>query len=175
VISGVPEAWENFMLATHNSQLATLLPWQAALDRVLRSWAGTPWRAGQCCKGSHGGVDCFFFLVGVLDELHGITAPRPPRLPQDTSINNRPLATAALKRGLARYPCTTLSEEAILQPGDVAIVRKPSVHPDTLQHGMIVGADRQLWHSCTQGVCFTSMAGWVRREAYRLTDREKWK
>lgn len=144
--------------------------WQTRLDSVLRSWSGTPWMKGQCCKGR--GVDCWFFVVGVLDELYRITPPLPPRLPLDTAINNRPGAVAAIKSLTDRYP--TSKAVGDVEPGDVVIVRNPATRWGTLQHAMIVGLNSQFWHAGTGGVGFTSLVGWSVERIFRPLNKETW-
>lgn len=151
----------------------TLPPWQQRLDSILREWDGTPWMAGQACKGR--GADCRYFLMGVLDELYGITEPLPPRLPQDTSANNRALAVASVRQISTRYPCRVATGETI-EPGDVLIVSRPATHEETLEHGMIVGVGDPLpvWHCGSAGVCFTALTGSVVKIIFRPLNKERW-
>lgn len=148
--------------------------WQKRLDSVLRSWQYTPWAPGQCCRGR--GVDCRFFIMAVLDELFGITEPLPPRLPQDTGINNRIIALNSIRQITGRYPCRPMDREPP-EAGDILIVRRPNSAGDAMPHGMIVGVGNPLpiWHSSSgMGVCYSSLAGWAIAHAFRPLNKESW-
>jgi cell wall-associated NlpC family hydrolase len=144
----------------------------AALDRVLRSWLGTPWRAGQCGRGQ--GVDCRYFIVAVLDELCRIETPRPPRLPQDSGVNGHDRAWQAIRELAERYQCRTLAAGEAPEPGDVLILRRASQHADALQHGMIFGPRGEVWHAGLRGVMFTALAGWNIRLGFRPAGKDQW-
>jgi cell wall-associated NlpC family hydrolase len=151
-----------------------MMTWQERLDSVLRSWIGTPWRAGQCMKGAAGGVDCRYFVIGVMDELYGITAPLPARLPQDTSSNNPPLAASSIREIVERYGGRFLKPDEILEPGDGLIVREPGTHAEKLQHGMICGLRNEVWNCSFPRVGYTSMAGWQIVRRFRPPNKESW-
>lgn len=149
--------------------------WDQRLNSVLRSWLGTPWCKGQCVRGI--GIDCFYFVTAVLDELHGITAELPPRLPMDTAQNNRPLALATVRAFTNRYPCEVLRDVPI-ESGDMLIGRRGQSHDETFQHAMIVGPEPvpQLWH-CPgpgHGVCYSPQAPWIVVQILRPTEKTKW-
>jgi cell wall-associated NlpC family hydrolase len=150
-------------------------PYHARLDAVLRSWRGTPFAAGQCCRGR--GADCRFFVVAVLDELHGVTAPKPRRLPLDVRWNNPPGRLAALREFTGRYPCRPLrvGREAY-EPGDALVVCRPGQDPDRAHHLAIVGVGdpAPLWHAGLGGVTFTSLTHYRVGHGFRFTNRESW-
>jgi hypothetical protein len=110
-----------------------------------------------------------------MDELHGVTAPLPPRLPQDTGINNRAFARRTVMQIMGRYPSRLLASGERPEPGDVLILRRHDQAADALQHAMIVGANHEVWH-CGRagGVCFSSIAGWTIQMAFRPTQKTKW-
>jgi hypothetical protein len=122
------------------------------------------------------GVDCRFFAMGVMDELYGITEPLPPRLPQDTATNNRPLAVEAIRQISDRYPCRVLGNDESAEPGDVLVVRRPNTHADSMHHLMIQGPGNPapIWHAFKYGVCFTTLIGWERRMIFRPLKKENW-
>ncbi len=150
-----------------------MITWQEKLDAVLRSWQGTPFSSGQCCRGR--AVDCRYFVVGVLDELHGTTAPLPRRMPPDTATHNRPGAVAALREMIDRWPSKNLDvKRDALEPGDVVIVRPPRSHRDTLKHAMIVGLNGTVWHASMAGVGYSVLDGRVVAHAFRPLGKERW-
>ena len=150
-------------------------PWVARLDAVLRTWLHTPFAAGQCCRGR--GADCRFFAVGVLDELYGVTIPKPRRLPLDVGWNNLPGRLAALREFTGRYPCRPLhlSREQP-EPGDVLIVSRPGRDPDRAHHAAIVGVGEPvpLWHAGMAGVSFTSLAAYRCTRGFRMLEKDRW-
>ena len=151
----------------------SLPAWQIRLNQILQSWKGTPWGAGQCCRGK--GVDCRYFVMGVLDELYGITDPLPPRLSQDTSKNNRTLAIAAVTQISKRYPCTMNSGDE-LEPGDVIIARSPDAAAETLQHALIIGVGEPvpIWNASSGGVGYTSLSNWIVTASFKTLNKETW-
>jgi cell wall-associated NlpC family hydrolase len=150
-------------------------PWHRRLDAVLHSWDRTPFAAGQCCKGR--GADCRYFVVGVLDELYGVTAPRPKRLPLDTGWNNHPSRIAALREFTGRYPCRPLHPgREPYEPGDVLVVCRPGGPTEHAHHAAIVGVGEPvpLWHAGNGGVAFTSLVAYRVGHAFRLLNKESW-
>ncbi len=146
--------------------------WQNRLETVLRSWEGTPWAAGQCCPGR--GVDCRYFVCGVLDELYQIRSPLPPRKPLDTAIHNRDGAVTALRQLIDRYPSETIPVDSAFEPGDVLIVRPPLAHDQTLKHAIIIGPGGRAWHAGRGGVSYIAIAGWAVTHAFRPLEKQRW-
>lgn len=131
---------------------------QARLAQVLASWDGTPYFAGQRCKGV--GVDCIRFVVAVLDELAG-TRTVVRVLPGDVAHHAPALAFEALSRQLGLMPCSPVLD-GVLEPGDVVATGPLDGGPG---HALIVGPERlQAWHAADgQGVCRTGLGvlGWM--------------
>lgn len=148
--------------------------WIDRLDRVCRSWAGTPWQAGQCHRGT--AVDCVRFVDAVLMELHGQPLPPLTRLPQDLPLHDRRGVIRAVRRMCRRYPSQTLRGDTKLElePGDVLIVgrgRAPG-------HVGIVGKDtRMLWHALYgHHVCQSPVRvpGGIVLRVFRPTQKQSW-
>lgn len=152
-----------------------LAAWQTELDRVLQSWAHphTPWMAGQQLKGV--GVDCVRFVVGVMDELHGVNLPAIPRLPQDMSLHDRAGAMRVARAIEERYPHLVVGDGR-LEPGDV-LVRKIGAGGGP-GHVMIMGVrPGEVWHATSGvGVVRASMAFPTDSllHVWRPTEREHW-
>ena len=144
------------------------------LDSILRSWLGTPWASGQCCRGR--GVDCRMFVCAALDELYGIKTPKPARIPRDTGSNNLPAAQAMTRTLMERFPIERVASAAEFQPGDILIVNRRGASRAAMQHLMIVGVGTPtpVWHAGLIGVCYTALAGWTVAHAYRPQFRERW-
>lgn len=130
--------------------------WQQALERVLLSWQGTPWMAGQCCRGR--GVDCVRFVVAVLDELHHYEGDAVPRLPQDMSLHDRAGAMRVVKLIERRWPNRILAVGEAIEPGDVVVIRTSAAGGPG--HVLIAGVKpAELWHATSMvGVVRTSLA-----------------
>jgi hypothetical protein len=129
--------------------------------RVLESWLGTRYMPGQLMKGV--GVDCRYFLVGVMDEMYRIPAdlPLPPRLDPWIAHHDRDAAVRATRAVMSRWPCSVMRgwTHDDLEPGDVVLIRRSTrtllADPG---HVMLVGVrPRELWHSdgTSDGVCRT--------------------
>ena len=148
--------------------------YHARLDDVLRSWQDTPYVRGACCRGR--GVDCRGLVVGVLDELYGITAPHPARRSPTTAVHDHAGAVVALREITDRYPCRPLHVgREPTEPGDVLVVRLPGQHARTLAHAMIAGGDgRSLWHAGAAGVCYTALTDQAVTHAFRTLDKDRW-
>jgi cell wall-associated NlpC family hydrolase len=155
--------------------LSMIPAWQTRLQRVLMSWQGTPWVAGQQCRGK--GVDCVRFVVAVLDELHGAALPPVQRLPQDAALHDRAGMMAVAHGIRQRYPHEVIEPRAErIEPGDVVVFRVGAQSGPG--HVAIAGSegDRELWHACRgTGVARTSAAAssgilWI----WRPTRKESW-
>ncbi len=149
--------------------------WYAYLDAVLRSWLGTPFAAGQACKGR--GADCRYFVVGVLDELYGVTVPRPRRLPLDVGWNNLPGRLAALREFTGRYPLRPIHVgREPFEAGDVLVVCRPGRDPARAHHAAILGPGDPLplWHAGMAGVSYTSLAPYRVGHGFRPLNKESW-
>jgi cell wall-associated NlpC family hydrolase len=154
--------------------------WQVRLQTELELWRGTPWVAGQQCRGR--GVDCVRFVVAVLDPLHRAESlAELPRLPQDMAWHDR---EGAFRTALAierRYPHTIIDPRPeLIEPGDVAIMRAGAKGGPG--HALIagVGGAGELWHSCFGvGVVTTSARSMAANggaivRIWRPLEREKW-
>lgn len=143
------------------------------LRHELRGWEGTPYGAGQQCKGV--AVDCVRFVCGVLDVMYG-TKQDVPRLPQDMSMHDRPGALAAMKFICGLYPHVKHDRGSrIMFPGDVVVVGERGAGPG---HALIVGPDPgTLWQAgskevhCT-GISFAENVKVFR--VYRLLHKNTW-
>jgi cell wall-associated NlpC family hydrolase len=129
---------------------------QARLERVLRSWEGTPYQEGQQTRGRSGGVDCAAFVVCVLNELTGSRVP-VRRVAPDAAVHAPGVAAAALERLVSCFDLVpiepTLELEAgpglVLEPGDVVATGPRTGGPG---HGLIVGTSRRMcWDATGSG------------------------
>jgi cell wall-associated NlpC family hydrolase len=154
-------------------------PWILALDRVLRSWAGTPYVRGQGLKGV--AVDCVGFVAGVLDELHGHRLPPPERGPVDVAWHDGDEAERISLKIAERWPHLLIRDwrQQGIDPGDVLLARVGGGKRRSVGHVLIVGADdRQAWHAPTGGlVSYTSTAAVLPSVAvvWRAAGREGWR
>lgn len=151
---------------------------QQRLERILKSWEGTPYTTGQQSKGQ--AVDCVRFVGAVLDEWRG-RAPEAavPRLPPDASFHDPELARGALAAFLRLYgpwDDVRLEPGCFLEPGDTLAVGRAGPG-----HAIIVGAGRnELWEiagpgrKVRRGGFGIDPGMLVHASAYRWTGREAW-
>ena len=154
------------------------LPWEdlpepalGALEKVLRSWEGTPYVAGQACKGV--GVDCVRFILEVLRELEGWPSIPLVEIPQDASMHNREGSMAAFKKIIqALEPIQRVSS---VQPGDILVIGPAQGGPG---HGLIVGPRKNtLYHAAPSGVSMTGLGmipGYKIFGVYRKGSKSLW-
>lgn len=145
----------------------------AKLSRVLDSWLGTPYMAGNAAKGA--GVDCIRFVCSALDEMYGFQREKFERLPLDIALHRPATARAALRRILTIYEPHERVDDGSLEPGDIVVVSpSDSAGPS---HAKIAGTSRNvLYHATADGIV---KCGIVERTGspfavYRLRDRERW-
>lgn len=143
------------------------------MGRILDSWEGTPYDAGQAQKGV--GAFCTAFVVGVLDELYRC-APTPlPLIPQDAAMHDPDRARAGLRWFLERYPRHERIPNGIMQPGDVLVTGPVGGGPG---HALIVGPrENTIWQCSGQGVHYTGLAlptSYRLHSIYRMTNRTEW-
>lgn len=152
---------------------------QERLARILESWDGTPYSAGNQMKGPQGGVDCVRFVCGVLDELYGWRRSDLPELPNDVALHSRESAIASMKFIRRLYEPNASVEDGRLEPGDVIVAAMLGGGPG---HALIVGArPNTIWHATGRRV---QMAGigmfqggcsdWSYVTAYRPLDKHLW-
>lgn len=134
-------------------------------ESFLQSWNGVPYRD---CGMTRQGVDCFRFVVLVLDWLHGwdsSSLEEPPKLPKQTAHHDREKALDVVRWTRQRYPneLIRVDDHYATRPGDV-IVCKDKVNEG---HGLIAGSrPNEVWHSlngCTinqRGEVFKTNLGW---------------
>jgi len=142
-----------------------------ALRAVLQSWHGTPYMAGQACKGV--GVDCVRFVCEVLRELEGWDEIPMVDIPADASLHNRAGAMAAFHKILSAFqPATKVST---IQPGDVLVVGPANGGPG---HAMIVGPQKNtIWHASSMGVQITGLgfvSGYQKIFGIYRKDKSRW-
>lgn len=146
---------------------------EARIMQVIREWEGTPYGAGQKCKGV--AVDCVRFVSSVLDELTGKSHDLD-RLPQDASFHNKELVGAGLRSFLTMYPSDILPEGVPSEPGDVIVMGPRNGGPG---HAAIVGKGA-YWHCgpdrvCMGGLGFPDNGGvYTFKHIRRLRDRNNW-
>jgi hypothetical protein len=134
--------------------------WVEQLSHALRRRARGPY------------VSCWSFVVGVMDELHGIALPLPRALPTDLAFNRPMEATRAVVRMLRRYPHTKVDGE--IEPGDLVLVRVTK----GVGHALIAGpTPNTLWHCDVGGVWYTGVGPWKSRivRVVRSLCREDWR
>lgn len=126
-------------------------PALGALRKVLLSWEGTPYAAGQAVKGV--GVDCVRFVCEVFKELEGLESIPLVSIPADVSLHSREGAMAAFHQIMAAYqPSRKVTS---IQPGDVLVVGPANGGPG---HAMIVGCSPNvLYHAAPSGVARTGI------------------
>lgn len=118
------------------------------VDDACRGWLGTPWSAGQACRGA--GVDCVRFAVAVWDEVAERITAVPP-LAQDASLHaGAPSAFAAVLRALDRTHGVRIvrpdpSGAARVRPCDLIITRVGSA--GAAGHVYVV-AGSHCYHAC---------------------------
>lgn len=118
------------------------------LATILERWRGTPWRPGECCAGSGGGVDCVRFAVAVCDERIGLTGAKPiPRAAQDAGEHCSHIPDRIIALILARYGGRMKAIKGVdVESGDmIGLIRNGA---KGVQHVLIAGSDRNaFWHS----------------------------
>lgn len=115
--------------------------------RVLESWAGTRYHADAPVRGV--GAGCAGFVVAVLDEVFGVTDPRP----FDTEWELR-VGTVPLARAMARRYRSRVVDGVVVDPLDVIAFRQESGN----LHLFIVGPDPgTVWHAGPAGVAMTGL------------------
>lgn len=147
------------------------------INRVLESWAGTPYRPYTRIKGR--GADCREFVVGVLDELYRRAEPTKLDLvAQDLSTHQPNLAfrfyRAMLKHFPHERPPVSPAGEILIESGDV-LIHRVGRGPG---HVALVGVrPYELWHaSFTAGrVCPIGLGGAPEIvDAWRPIHKESW-
>lgn len=126
------------------------------LARILASWEGTPYAAGQGYRGVGG--DCVRATVLILSEWMRWSPPSLTTLPPDAALHDRVGAMRGLHRiRRALPPHTRLRGVLRAQPGDVLITGHPSGGPG---HAIIVGPQRNTLWQATQSAGF-ARCGWA--------------
>lgn len=120
------------------------------ISRVLDSWLGTPYAAGQHIKGI--ATDCVRFVAAVLDELNGRTPQDLTRLrlPSDLGMHNRREAMRGLKLFRRIFIPNARVRDRVVEPGDALIVGPPGGGPT---HAKFAGTRRNtFYHATIDGV-----------------------
>lgn len=145
---------------------------EAALERALAPWLGTPYRVGQQAPGV--GVDCVRFVCAVLDS---VTKKRTPihTLPQDAALHARTSAILAMKKIKRLYEPNEEATDGAIESGDLLITAHPGGGPG---HVLIAGAKPwHLWESTMDGVHRTGLGGLAPMRldyVYRPKHKERW-
>lgn len=148
----------------------------AALERVVRSWDGTPYREGsKAVKGMS--ADCVRFVGAVLDELRG----KPPTpiltLRNDAAKHSFYQAVKILEGLLVAFAPVETVKDGTLEPGDVVALS----YGGGPTHSAIVGWRRNtLWESTQPTVRMVGVSALERADTtvyhvYRPTDKATWK
>lgn len=150
------------------------------IDRVLRSWGGTPYESGQAFI--QRGADCTGSLFAIVDTLDGRKRIQPPGFPHDGAMHDRAGAVAAMREVMRRYDpvirLTGVGDDGFLEvePGDIIVTGDAGGGPGHIE---MVGARRnELWHA-TDGPGF-HQSGWGFFEGqtlfavYRILDKHRW-
>lgn len=140
------------------------------LEAVMRSWEGTPYKAGQRAKRL--GVDCVHLVAGVFDELLERVKPTDvPRLPPDTGTHNPNAAMKTIRALMEAYHAEAIDpENPTLAPGDVVVVSgNPQGTGIGLNHCLICAPRKHLaLHASSQGgVCRTGLGSMHIMRVYR--------
>lgn len=144
------------------------------LAKILRSWEGTPYGAGQALRGVAG--DCVRSTVSIVCEWLRLPMPALATLPQDAALHNRRGAIRGLHRIRRALPPHTRLKGLELQPGDIIVTGPPHGGPG---HAIIVGTERaNLWHTNPEAGMLR--CGWALPPqhsklfaAYRFDERER--
>ncbi len=158
----------------------TVLTWRplddsaltARIDSVLRSWANTPYMAGQRAKGA--GVDCLRYVTAALDELTGRSTPAIPNLPQDAALHDPILARETMRAIIRAYGPARRIDDLTVEPADVVVTGDPDGGPG---HAMIVGAEpNTIWHSTRPRVHTTGVQIVDQKvfRIYRPLEKDQW-
>lgn len=144
--------------------------YETRLAAILASWNGTPYMAGQQCRGV--GVDCVRFVCAVLDELYRQEPVPIETLPSDAALHARESAIGAMKKIRDCYMPNDAIEDGTMEPGDILVTGPANGGPG---HAMIVGTrPNQLWHAAGDGVHVTALHASVHVfRVYRMRDRSK--
>lgn len=132
---------------------------------------------GNCVLGL--GVDCRYFVMGVLDELYNVRDPMPARLPPETATFNLPLAMDSVHQIADRYPCI-IRRKGDVEPGDVIVSRRLGEKTvlSTPAHVMVYTGGGVCWHATKQagGVIATGLGAWIdgRVRIYRPQSTDGW-
>lgn len=175
----MPLRWRTFVLdetGIHRAAEAALL---RRLGRILEAWEGTPYRIGQCLRGT--GAYCTAFLCAVLDDLYRRPEATPlPEIPIDASMHAPETARSGLRWFLEHYPNHERVQPGpdgytVVQPGDVLVTGPQGGGPG---HAILVGPrENTLWQCSGLGVHYTGLALYEHYDlyaVYRMTDRHQW-
>jgi hypothetical protein len=140
--------------------------WQKALMQELLQWRGR----------KH--VQCWEFVAGVMDSLHGVSSPLP-FIPFDLAMNSPKAANRATAKLLRRYPPSleVRVDGYVPEPGDVLMLKQITKKGIGVGHTMIVGDDtRAVWHVDSACIWFTSFSVYAPKilRVYRSSVRERW-
>ena len=145
------------------------------LQEEINRWKGTPYQSNgtECQRG----VDCRYFVLRVLDAMHGITDPLPQRKAPHLSFDDTPAIMSAVNEIRSRYPNERI-DVADVETGDIIIFRRrrSAGESRTPAHvGIVVG--KVIWHAENKtGVCMSSLA-FNRKNAvmaWRPTEKASW-
>lgn len=149
--------------------------WDGAVERVCRSWEGTPYRLNRGRKGL--GADCLHFAASVLDELYGSEHSKDLNsLPPDACIHNKQGVMAAARALFVKYPAFSRVTDSTVEAGDLMCFGR-SGEVNSTQHLMVAAEAGKLWHASPPCVHYTSLMSLKSLKlvcSYRASDKEKW-
>lgn len=125
----------------------------AALERVLLEWEGTPYFSGSAVK--QAGVDCVRFVCAVFKELEGepLDNDTIKLLPPDAAMHNRSGALIVMRHLLKLLSPVEEVSGRYVEPGDILAVGPIGGAPG---HAMIVTPWKNtLMHAGSSEVCRT--------------------
>lgn len=130
-------------------------PIAAPMDRITRTWEGTPYLLFSQVPGK--GVDCVRFVSGMGDMLLGRPFTKVPRVHSDVGMMNPPMARRTMRFLMELFDMESIAAEddtIMIQAGDVVAVGPQGGGPG---HAMIADGHGRLWHSTPQGVQATGL------------------
>ena len=149
---------------------------EIALDRVLRSWLGTPYIIGQRLRGV--GADCVQLVVGILDQLERRVVPSiVPRLPWNCAIHSVRAAFSTVRAIRTAFPSFVVRDD-VVEPGDILIPRPTTNNRSAPRpgHVLIVSPRKNiaLHTTCETAACWTSIHNLEILRTYRPRNKHLW-
>lgn len=157
--STMPIQWVPLIIGSPESSedLAHSRAMERRLARILASWEGTPYMAGQGLRGV--AADCVRSMVSIICEWVKQPVPELETLPNDAAMHTRRGAIRSMytiRRKLPPHKRVRVQDAKTVRPGDILVTGARSGGPG---HAIIVGPQRNtLWHATSTGF---NKCGWA--------------